>query len=64
MLRIGTQKIAALYAGAAEIKKALVGNSVVFEANPGGLPAGYSACLLSKSTRPIDLSLYRKHSSS
>ncbi len=43
MLRIGTQKIAALYAGAAEIKKALVGNSVVFEANPGGLPAGYSA---------------------
>ena len=43
MLRIGTQKIAGLYAGAAEIKKALVGNSVVFEANPGGLPAGYSA---------------------
>ena len=43
MLNLGTQKIAALYAGAAEIKKALVGNSVVFEANPGGLPAGYSA---------------------
>ena len=43
MLKLGTQKIAALYAGAAEIKKAFVGNSVVFEANPGGLPAGYTA---------------------